>query len=66
LHAAPIHTRCPVAIAGVCDRYTPYWRDAGDNHYVACFRVHPYEGDQQPQTPVGALSGVAHAGAAPA
>jgi hypothetical protein len=26
---------------------------------VACFRVHPYEGDQEPQTPVGALSGVA-------
>jgi oligopeptide transport system ATP-binding protein len=55
------HTRCPVAIAGVCDRYTPYWRDAGNGHYVACFRVHPYEGDQQAQTPVGALSGVAKA-----
>ena len=55
------HTRCPVAIAGVCERYNPYWRDAGNGHYVACFRVHPYEGDQEPQTPVGALSGVAAA-----
>src|SRR5438067_7165929 len=32
------HTRCPVAIQGVCDRYRPYWRDAGNGHYVACFR----------------------------
>jgi len=40
------HTRCPVAIQGVCDKYTPYWRDAGNGHYVSCFRVHPYEGDQ--------------------
>jgi oligopeptide transport system ATP-binding protein len=55
------HTRCPVAIANVCDRYRPYWRDAGGGHYVACFRVHPYEGDQEAQTPVGALSGVAAA-----
>ncbi len=43
------HTRCPVVIQGVCDRYHPYWRDAGNGHYVACFRVHPYEGDQEPQ-----------------
>jgi len=43
------HTRCPVVIQGVCDRYHPYWRDAGSGHYVACFRVHPYEGDQEPQ-----------------
>ena len=41
------HTRCPVAITGTCDKFKPYWREAGDGHYVACFRVHPYEGDQQ-------------------
>ncbi|MBI5879366.1 MAG: ATP-binding cassette domain-containing protein [Chloroflexi bacterium] len=40
------HTRCPVAIQGVCDKYAPYWREAGNGHYVACFRVHEYEGDQ--------------------
>jgi oligopeptide transport system ATP-binding protein len=45
------HTRCPVAIQGVCDRYVPYWREKGSGHWVACFQVHPYEGDQTEQTP---------------
>ena len=49
------HTRCPVVIQGVCDRYRPYWRDAGSGHYVACFRVHPYEGDQEAQVPAGTI-----------
>jgi oligopeptide transport system ATP-binding protein len=45
------HTRCPVAIQGVCDRYVPYWREKGGGHWVACFQVHPYEDDQTEQTP---------------
>src|SRR5512143_3699054 len=45
------HTRCPVAIQGVCDRYEPYWREKGKDHWVACFQVHPYEGDQTEKAP---------------
>ncbi len=53
------HTRCPVVINGICDRYHPYWRDAGNSHYVACFRVHPYEGDQEAVRPAGQVDLVA-------
>ncbi|MFQ6015622.1 MAG: ABC transporter ATP-binding protein [Anaerolineae bacterium] len=38
------HTRCPVVIEGVCEKHEPGFKDAGREHWVACFRVHPYEG----------------------
>ena len=32
-------TRCPVMIPGTCDAQEPEFKDAGGNHWVACFRV---------------------------
>lgn len=36
--AAPFNTRCPVAVAGLCDRVSPGWTTAGAGHQVACHR----------------------------
>ncbi|MBC7263302.1 MAG: dipeptide ABC transporter ATP-binding protein [Chloroflexi bacterium] len=33
------HTRCPVKIAGTCDITEPEFRDVGNEHWVACYRV---------------------------
>lgn len=33
------HTRCPVKIAGTCDISEPEFRDVGNEHWVACYRV---------------------------
>ncbi|HVX82904.1 MAG TPA: ABC transporter ATP-binding protein [Devosiaceae bacterium] len=36
--AAPFSTRCPVAVAGLCERVSPGWTPAGPGHEVACHR----------------------------
>ncbi|MFO0692305.1 MAG: oligopeptide/dipeptide ABC transporter ATP-binding protein [Polyangiales bacterium] len=35
------HPRCPVALAGVCDREVPVLKDVDEGHRVACHRIEP-------------------------